>query len=414
MLLAIALVCASCSSEVEEPGELEIYGPYVGPEADIFNQVLESFEARTGITTSYVGSASFQDDFQGRINSRTLPDISVLPQVALLEPLVEENLLTPLPEATSEEMVTTVGDFWSAIVAPGGQGIAVPYRFVVKSIVWYRPDIFEEEGYTIPETLSELNDLAGQMVRDGYSAWCAGMDSAASTGWWGTDWVEDLVVRNAGADLYWSWALLQTPFTDEAVVSAMSDFQQIVGSETAVNGGRRAVLNVRVEDAIDPMFDQEPGCLMHKQASFQPIWLPDGVEFGDERLDIFPLPGVVPGNPPILISGEIATATSDSSAATRFLEFLLTDAAFQPWLEAGGSLVARAEPNTGASSNELDERLSEMVASAEAVVLDASDLMPQQVGTDVFFSAMIDLVAGRTPTDVATEIQDVVDAQSEG
>ncbi len=409
LALILVLAVTGCFSS-EEPAELSVYGPYVGPEADIFGEVLQIFSDRTGITTNYIGSGTFQADFQDRVNSADLADVTVLPQLALIDPLMEEGYLAPLDEGASAALADTVGDFWAAVVAPEGVALAVPYRFVVKSIVWYRADMFAARGYEVPETLAEMKALTRRIVDDGYTPWCAGMDAAGATGWWATDWIEDLVVRRVGAVDYWDWAFLNRPFTDGAIVSAMREFQDLVDIEGAFKGGRRALLNTRVEEAMDPMFDQEPGCLMHKQASFQSIWLPSGVEFGDGMLDIFPLPGVEPGGPPMLISGEVAVATSENPAATELLEFLFSEEAFEPWLDASGSLVARANPSTEESRNELDRRLSDLIAGANTVVIDASDLMPQPVGTGSFFAGMVDLVAGRPPSDVAAEIQDSVDA----
>lgn len=408
--VALALVITACFSSAE-PSQLTVYGPYVGPEADIFGEVLDSFSERSGVTTSYTGSGSFQTDFQDRVSSGDLADVTVLPQLALLGPLLEAGYVTPLGEETGAELIDTVGDFWAAVVAPDGMALAVPYRFVVKSLIWYRADVFTNRGYRVPETLAELKALTRRMIEDGHTPWCSGMDAAGATGWWGTDWVEDLMVRRAGADAYWSWAMLQTPFTDGAVVSAMREFQEIVDADGAFVGGRRSVLSVRVEEAMDPMFDVGgPGCLMHKQASFQPLWLPAGVEFGDGALDVFPLPGVEPGDPPMMISGEVAVATSESPDAVALLEFLFTEEAFQPWLEIGGSLVARASFSAAQAGNELDRRLTELVSQADSIVIDASDLMPQSIGSGSFFAGMIDLVAGRAPSVVAAEIQEALEA----
>lgn len=408
LLIAGAAVASACNG-ASEPGELTIYGPYVGAEADIFEQVIASYERSSGASVSYVGSGDFQTDFDERVNAADLADITILPQFTLLDVLVDDDHIVPMGPKASEKLIDTVGEFWSAVVAPDGTALAVPYRFVVKSIVWYRADVFEEEGYEVPETLAELTSLTREIIVDGHTPWCAGMDTAGTTGWWATDWIEDLVVRRAGGETYWSWTDLQTPFTDGAIVGAMMAFQDLTNTQGAFNGGPQAVLTTRVENAIDPMFDETPGCLMHKQGSFQPIWLPDGAEFGSNGLDVFPLPGVRPGGPPMLISGELVAATSNNPMAQDFLEFLLTDAGFEPWLEAGGSLVARADPSENERGNELDVRLNTMVAEAETIVLDASDLMPERIGTGVFYQGMIDLVAGRPPSEVAATIQDEVD-----
>ena len=40
------------------------------------------------------------------------------------------------------------------------------YRVNVKSLVWYSPDNFEDNGYEIPTTMEGLLALADQMVSD--------------------------------------------------------------------------------------------------------------------------------------------------------------------------------------------------------------------------------------------------------
>lgn len=407
-LIGLAMVATACFPETEAE-QLTIYGPYVGAEADLFGEVLASFEEDTGISVSYVGSSAFQADFAERVTTVDLPDITVLPQVALLAPLLEDDLVVGMDDETSADISETVGPQWTALVSIGGEIYGVPYRFVVKSLVWYRADVFAEKDYAVPETMAQLKALARTMIDDGYTPWCAGMDSAGSTGWWATDWVEDLVARRS-PDRYYSWTGLETPFTDGNIVAAMREFQEMLTSDGAAAGGRRAILNVRVEDAITPMFDDEPGCLMHKQASFQPVWLPPDVTFEDEELDIFALPGVEADPPPMVMSGEIIVATSENPLNAEFLRYLLNDEAFEPWRSVGGSLVARAEPSDGGIPNSLDEKLETMVAEAPAVYYDASDAMPNEIGSEAFFAGMIDLVAGNSASEVARSLQDRVDA----
>lgn len=407
VVLVVGVVASACSPAAESE-QLTVYGPYVGTEADIFARVLDSFEEETGIPVSYIGSGGFQRDFEDRVNTASLADITLLPQIALLPDLIENDLLTRLDAETSDEVIEIVGPEWAAIVAPDGDIVGIPYRFVMKSLVWYRPDVFTEEGYEIPETIAELKALVRRIIGDGHTPWCGGMDAAGATGWWGTDWVEDLVARRS-PQIYYSWAGLDTPFTDGAIVDAMRELQDLMFRPGAVNGGPRAILNVRVEDAIDPMFSDVPDCLMYKQASFQPLWFPDGVEFDDDETGVFPLPGVEPGPPPVVLSGEIAVSTSDNPVNSAFLRYLLSDEAVAPWREAGGSIVVRSEPAKVPPENPLDARLAEILEVAPAVFYDASDAMPRTIGTGTFFQGMIDLIAGRSASEVARQIQDAVD-----
>ena len=67
---------------------------------------------------------------------------------------------------------------------------------------------------------------------DGTTPWCVGFESGPGTGWPGTDWIEDLVLRMWGPDVYDQWTSHKIPFNDERIVAAFLD--------TPCAGGRHA------------------------------------------------------------------------------------------------------------------------------------------------------------------------------
>lgn len=406
--LAAAVALAGCLSSTS--GEaLEVFGPYTDREADLFAEVIAAFEEEAGIDVRYTGSAALSPDLARRITSGDLPDVIILPQPGTLRQLVRSGEVELFEPALASRVLDVVGPGWEDAITWNGVVVAVPYRVVVKSLVWYRPDEFVARGYEVPTTLDQLDELAARMQGDGISPWCAGMNDFASTGWWGTDWVEDLVLRTAGEQTYDSWARLNTPFDSPDVVAAIARVQRTIGSEGSVAGGQRSILNTLIPDAIDPMFEASPGCLMYKQASFQASWLPSGHAVGDGTVDVFPFPSVDGGAPPLVIGGEVAAVTSDRPEGLRFVEFLLSDEAETPWREVGGSLIPRAEPDA-LDRSPLDQRLITLLEAAPAVVFDASDLMPREIGSGVFWQGMIDMVGGASPEAVAGRIQSAVDA----
>lgn len=413
-LLAVLTLMASGCVTAQPPPSLTVYGPYVGPEATRFGEVLTGFEQATGIKVGYLGSGAFQNDFQQRVATADLPDVVLLPQPALLPELIDQGRARPLSDDQGAQVLAAVGSEWTGVISRNGIVFAVPYRVVVKSLVWFRTDIFTKQGYAVPRTLGELHDLQTKMIADGFTPWCSGMDDGRATGWWATDWVEDLVLRRSGAGTYQSWAQLKTPFDGGAVRSALDELQQDLSTPGTFRGGRRAILNTPASAAMDPMFDSPPGCLMHKQASFQANWLPAGQDVGDGQLDVFALPPATSGPAPLVISGEMAVATSSNPAALRLLTYLLEVRAFDPWRGAEGSLQPRSTQDPATAVGALDQRLVKIWNSAEVIAYDASDLMPPAVGTGTFFTGIVDLVAGAPTTTVAKQIQASVDQLGSG
>ena len=93
----------------------------------------------------------------------------------------------------------------------------MPTNINLKSMVWYPKDDFDAAGYEVPETWDDLIALSDQIVADGGTPWCVGFESEGATGWPATDWMEDIMLRTAGADVYDQWVNHEIPFNDPAV-----------------------------------------------------------------------------------------------------------------------------------------------------------------------------------------------------
>ena len=82
-----------------------------------------------------------------------------------------------------------------------GVQYGVPVKADLKSLVWYQPARFAANGYEVPETFDEFTALVDQIAADGNRPLCVGIESGQATGWPFTDWVEDMVLRQHGAEV---------------------------------------------------------------------------------------------------------------------------------------------------------------------------------------------------------------------
>ncbi len=114
-------------------------------------------------------------------------------------------------------------------------------RMAVKSIVWYPQKAYEEAGYnTEPASLQELLETTDQIKADGIDPWCMGWESDQATGWVGTDWLEELVLRTAGGDVYDQWVDHEIPFDDPQIAEALDAFGEIAKAKGLVSAEPRA------------------------------------------------------------------------------------------------------------------------------------------------------------------------------
>jgi alpha-glucoside transport system substrate-binding protein len=287
----------------------------------------------------------------------------------------------------------------------------------VKGYVWYSPKQFAEWGVEIPTTYDELLTLT-QTIRDktGAAPWCAGFASDAASGWPGTDWIEDLVLRQSGADVYDQWVANEVEFTDPKIKDAFDAVGEILLNPDYVNAGYGDVKSINSTAFADVAAAVSDGrCAMTHQASFLSANFLEAKtaagatpEIGPEGdVYAFLLPGVeADGETFVEAGGEFVTAFSDSAATQQVLEFMSTPEFANARVELGGVISANknADPSL-ASSEFLTEAMELLQDPATVVRFDASDLMPATVGNGSFWKGMVNWIDGRPTDQVLSDIQ---------
>jgi alpha-glucoside transport system substrate-binding protein len=77
---------------------------------------------------------------------------ALIQRPGLVEQLAEGGSIFPLDEATSRQLVENYDPNVLEIAEFNGVDYAVPFRRTVKSVVWFRRDVFEAEGWVLPTT----------------------------------------------------------------------------------------------------------------------------------------------------------------------------------------------------------------------------------------------------------------------
>lgn len=385
----MALIASACTAPAEDAPTIEVFGPYRLADAEKFAATFAVFEEETGIDVRYVGTGSFANDLQARVGEADYPDIALFPQPALLAETARRGLLVPVADDVAARFVESVP---GAVIGDVDETLyGVWFRAAAKSLVWYRPDVFDEAGYAVPETWDDLTALGNQMKADGVAPWCLSMESFSATGWVGTDWIEDIVLRQQGVDEFDSWVAGDLRFSSPAISNAFSAFGSIVLDPESVLGGTNRILNASWQDAADPMFEAKPRCMLHKQASFWVSEIPPDITFGVD-LDFFVLPGTAAIPQPVLVSGDMAAAFNDRPEVAAFMEFLTTPEAGEGWASLGGFTSPHPGLDLDAYAFDVDRKVGETLAEAPSLRFDGSDLMPPVVGTDAFWAGIREFV----------------------
>ena len=273
----------------------------------------------------------------------------------------------------------------------------------MKSIVWYQPAEFEARGYAVPATWDEMIALADQIVAEGMNPFCFGMYSNGASGWLATDWMEDIMLRTGdGVDSYDKWVSHDIPFNDPMVKNAATLLSQIMHTENYVVGGTDAIVSTYFGNAQDPMFskdaDGNPGCFMHRQASFITGFWPEGEQAGAGSITtVFPFPSIDPSLPAAALGGgDMWGAFNDREATKAVAEFMLSAEFYNNVAIRDGNarLSAHTGFDTSLYASPINKILGDTIAaalSANSFRFDASDLMPPEVGAGSFWKEMMNL-----------------------
>ncbi|MGP6085977.1 ABC transporter substrate-binding protein [Antarctobacter jejuensis] len=404
---ALALTAGMAHAE-----KLTVFGPWLGPDQENVEDVLEAFAAASGHDVSYVGSDSFEQQIVVDAEAGSAPHVSVFPQPGLASDMASRGFLTPLKDGTADWIRENyaAGDSWVSLGtyadADGADQLyGFFYKVDVKSLVWYNPENFADFGYDIPTTMEELKALEEQMIADGETPWCVGLGSGGATGWPATDWVEDLMLRTQPPEVYDQWVSNEIPFDDPRVVGAIEAFGEFI-QDDKVAGGQGAVASTDFRDSPKGLFSSPPQCMMHRQASFIPAFFPEGTEVGlDADFFYFPAYEGMDLGQPVLGAGTLWAITNENQAAHDLIAFLQTNEAHEIWMANGGFLTPLKSVDTSKFKDAPTAKMNDILLGATTFRFDGSDLMPGGVGAGSFWTGMVDYAGGKDAAEVAKEIQ---------
>lgn len=381
-------------------------------EADQLQDTFDAFTECTGITVQHNGSGEFEQQVVIQAESGNAPDLAIFPQPGLLERMVREGHVVPVPDAVEAKVDEGWSEDWKAYGTVDGEFYAAPLMASVKSFVWYSPSAFAENDYEVPETWDELMALTEQIAADHGSdsvkPWCAGIESGGATGWPATDWIEDVVLRSAGPDVYDRWVVNEVPFNDPVIVEAVETAGAILKDDDYVNGGigdSRSIATTSFNDGGLPILEGD--CFLHRQASFYEAQWPQGTEVSPQG-DVFAfyLPGFTADESPLLVAGEFVGAFNDDAATQAVQAFMASGEWANTRVEIGGVTSANRAVDPALASSDVLRLAIELLQDDTAVArFDGSDLMPSEVGAGSFWSGMVDWINGADTQEVLDQVQ---------
>ncbi len=360
------------------------------------------FQTCTGATVKNTADKNFESQILVQAKSGNAPDIAIVPQPGLLAQLVATGKVVKPPALA----LTNITNDWKPSVSKygivNGTMYSVPFDASVKSLVWYSPKMFAAKGYTVPTTWADMIALSDKIAADpsGVKPWCAGVESGTATGWTATDWLEEVVLRQAGPDVYDQWVAHTVKFSDAPIAAALASVGAIWKNPKYVNAGIgdvNSIAKTAFGDAGLPI--QSSKCYMMQQASFYELNFKNNPKIsptGDIYAFYLPVMNDKFGKP-VEVAGSLTTAFSDRPEVQAFEYYMSTthyanDRATQSeWLSANLGLTTK-------SVTDPIQQLSLQILQDPKTVarFDASDQMPAAVGSGAEWTNLTAWITGQS------------------
>jgi len=392
-------------------GPYEQYGTFDGAEVTVGGTILDleadrlveswsDFEQCTGITVNYQGSSEFEAQIAVLAEGGNAPDIGIVPQPGLLQRLAAGGWLIPASKAVEDNVDKWWSADWKVYGTANNVFYSAPLMASIKGYIWYSPSEFKDKGYEIPKTLDELTTLSQKIADEGdHKPWCVGLESGEATGWPGTDWVEDFVLRQSGPDVYDQWVTHEIPFNSPQIADAFNAVGDYLKNPDMV-GDVSTSISEAFQTAGLPILDGT--CSLHHQASFyETFWNPNGDEGNtvapDGDVYAFLLPPVNADDPQAVTGGgEFPVAFRDAKEVEAFRAYLSSDTWANNRVSLGGVISANKGLDPNNASSPLLKQSIEILQGDTTFRFDGSDLMPGAVGADSFWKGIVSWVGGQS------------------
>lgn len=419
--IVAALAAIACTPQADQQppsglgGTVTVLVVWGGSELESFEAMVAPFEERTGTTVEIESTRDLNAVLQTRVEGGNPPDIAGLPGPGQMAEFARAGKLIDLSGVLdSNAMGQQYAEDWIELGSVDGKQVGIFIKASAKGFIWYSPPVWEEKNYEQPETWTELIDLSKRMQQDGTAPWCIGLESGDASGWPGTDWLEDIVLRQSGPDVYDRWYRGEIKWSSPEIKKAWQTWGEITATPGLVLGGGQGMVATAFQTAGDPLFRDPPGCYMHHQASFITDFFQDNTPGLEPVTDFnfFGFPDIEQQHAGALeVAGDLFGMFNDTPQARELMKWLTTAEAQRIWVERGGALSANKNVPDDAYPDEISRDIGNLLTEAKVARFDASDLMPADMNA-AFWSGVLDYAQDPSKLDSILAELDRVQAEA--
>jgi alpha-glucoside transport system substrate-binding protein len=433
IVLLFAGGLAGCTQAAANESTVTVLGSWTAAEQKGFQAMVRAFENKydNRIHVTYIPSRDALADLANDIQNDDPPDLAVLPSPGVMDQYAAKGSLYPINGALDlQAMKSQYSPNWLQLMQANGPSGKAYYAVIVKaalkSVIWYDPSQFPTQYRNVLTsgnlTWNQLMSLTADLSATGVTPWCIGMADSSSSGWPGTDWIEDIVLHHSllgHSGLYWYnlWVNGKLAWTSEPIEQAFETFGQVAASTATprlVQGGTTSELSTSFGSVGQGLFTSPRGCYLDHEGSFitgANFYGQDGLGYATSGrpphpgtdFDFVPFPPLTAADRNnIEVAGDLLGMFNPTPAARAFIRYVTTPQAQEAWIGvpgSGGISVNEAVPLDSYPDQTVSRHIAETLTRPGSVVFDASDSMPATMST-AFNNAVLQYLDDPAPAEL--------------
>ena len=387
-LLIFIFITIAFSIVAYQPIDVVIAGPQM-TDLEKFELELKNIEDSTGIKIKYETYSDIETHLIENNNSDV--DIAIIPNPQGVTNLGERGIVLSIDRIISKETMESyypkhLQEITTSDIS--NKNFGAFFRLFPNSLIWYSVEKYKEIGSPKFNSYNELLEFTNNYSKEYEDLWCLDIESGASTGWIATNWLEDIILNNYGAEIYDQWSNQKILSSEAEILNSINNIGKLVFIENAVYGSNKRIVRKEFRNNYKNLLNKEVDCIFSWGGHYATLYIPENKQFKTDY-DFFKFPS--PHNSIVGI-GDILTVLNYDEETKIVFDKLIDESFGKNWMShTDSSYIPANLKNTNYIANPLTSKERDLIINSlkdNSFRYDASELMERKIGADALWVAL--------------------------
>ncbi len=389
----IILVTVIFSFLAYDPPEVVIIGPEFH-EQEYFIEELNIIADELGIKIKYDSVSDAETFIIDNPNSTNSIAIITNPQGVVN--LAERKLIHSLDDVLvdNNSIFELYPNHLTSVVSHEGSIYSGWTRLFPNSLIWY--DISKFEQYNIKfESFDTLIRDTKKIADQGISPWCAYSESAASTGWVQTNWMEDVLLTKYGPIVYDEWSKLKINASNIKIFLSIKHIEDFIFYNNHIYNSAGSIINKEFRNLPKVLLNDSTECFMSWSGHYFRYYIPEDYQYLKD-FAVTSVPKINFDNSVVGI-GDNIVLTKNNELSKKVISKILSKNFGEVWSSYQDTEFISANQNFDKQkiNNELTKYEYSIVHDAlqkDLFRYDASEMMDRRIGSNLLWKLFVDYI----------------------